>query len=126
MGFSTASLCVKMKLIKYLALLYFIQISHAAEYDKIYSGKYTWGHEVETFKPCNVKETYWVSGSSWVKVPLVNFYADNVNKPYEPIYIKFRGHLLDEEVDGFASRYNELIRISEIKEMSLKVPTECK
>jgi hypothetical protein len=115
-----------MKIIIRLTLLLFASVSYAAEYDKIYSGKYTWGHEVETFKPCNVKETYWVSGSSWVKAPLVDFYTDNTDKPYEPIYIKFRGHLLDEEVDGFASRYNGLIRISEVKEKSLKVPTECK
>lgn len=42
------------------------------------------------------------------------------------IYIEFRGHMLDEEVGGFAADYDGHIRISEIKKRSLDIPMECK
>ena len=101
-------------------------IAFGAEYDEIYKGKYTWGHEVDVFRPCNSKKAYWVSASSWIQGPLLDFYKSKVTKPYQPIYIEFRGHMLDEEVEGFATDYDGFIRFSEIKKNTLEIPNECK
>jgi len=46
--------------------------------------------------------------------------------PYQPIYLEFRGHLLDEVVDGFAVDYDGLIRISEIYHLGVPIPPDCK
>lgn len=114
------------KKLLFIALLCIPLTAVGVEYDKIYKGKYTWGHEVDVFQSCASKKTYWVSASSWVHGPLLDFYKSAITKPYQPIYIEFRGHILDEEVDGFAANYDGLIRASEIKKKALVIPKECK
>ncbi len=111
----------------YLAILfYFISASiFAADYDKSYVGKYSWGPETHSFTVCNSKTTYWVS-FDWAGVEMHEFYKKNQSKPYQFMYLRFRGHLLDEIVDGFAADYDGLIRISEIKEYSFVIPDSCK
>jgi len=101
-------------------------VTSGADFDKIYKGTYTWGHEVNVFQPCGSREAYWVSVSRWVQRHLLDFYKNTTIKPYQPIYIEFRGHLLDEEVGGFAADYAGLIRISGIKKGALDIPMECK
>ncbi len=98
----------------------------AASCDRVYSGLYYWGAEVNTFQPCGSKHTYWVSASSWVLGPLKQFLQANTCEPYQPIYIEMRGHLLDEKTDGFASQYDGLIRISEVISKDLEIPPGCK
>jgi len=93
--------------------LYVVNVT-AAEYNKKYKGLYYWGAEVNTFHPCDTKEKYWVSASSWVIGSAIEYLKKNTNKPYQPIYIEFRGHLLDEVLDGFAANTDGLIRISEL------------
>lgn len=103
----------------------FVMAAKGADYDSEYQGIYHWGAEVNTFSPCDSEMTYWVSGSSWVLKPLYNFVKDETKSPYEPVYIEFRGHLLDEKLDGFATEYDGLIRISELRLKSLKIPQQC-
>ena len=103
----------------------FTMEAKGAEYDSEYQGIYYWGAEVNTFSPCDSEKTYWVSGSSWVLRPLHDYAKEETKSPYEPVYIEFRGHLLDEKLDGFAAEYEGLIRISEIRLKSLKIPQLC-
>lgn len=94
-------------------------------HDEEYRGILYWGHEVRDFSPCDSEKVYAVSGSSWVLGPL---YDDMVNKkssPYQTVYIIFRGHLLDEILDGFASKLDGLIRISKIRSYTFTIPSEC-
>ena len=101
-------LCVSWRIfLKKIILIVFLFVSPiviGADCDKTYKGKYVWGHEVDSFQPCNSKKSYWVSASSWVKGPLLDYYKKLKLKPYEPIYIEFRGHVLNEVVDGFAGK----------------------
>lgn len=94
------------------------------ELDQIYVGKYTWGAEVHSFKPCNSQQSYWVS-YNWAGMEMNTFYKMNSTASYQPMYIKFRGHLLNEKVDGFALDYDGLIRISEVQEYSFDIPVSC-
>ena len=98
---------------------------HTVAHDEIYRGTYTWGHEVDVFKPCDSKKEYWVS-YNWAGYRLKEFYKNNTTQPYQPIYLEFRGHLLNEEVDGFAEQYDGLIHISEVKTLSKEVSGTCK
>lgn len=95
------------------------------EDDQQYSGIYVWGHEVHEFTPCNQDQTFWVSASAWVVGDLLEHYKADHAEPYQPLYLRFRGGILDEEVDGFASEYDGLIRISEVLEWSATIPTDC-
>lgn len=96
------------------------------EVDRIIAGRFIWGAEVTTIQPCQSQLVYWVSASSWTRGPLLDFYQNNVTKPYQPVYIEFRGQILDEKVGGFAADYDGLIRISEIKTKALQIPDNCK
>jgi len=92
--------------------------------DKIYEGIYIWGHEVHSFTPCNSKISYWV-GYHYAGHWMNEFYKQNHTKPYQKMYIKFRGRILDEQVDGFAEQYDGLIHISEVKNYSFDIPKSC-
>lgn len=94
------------------------------ELDQVYEGMYHWGAEVNSFTACNSKSSYWVS-YNWAGIEMNNFYKKNNETPYQPMYIKFRGHLLNEKVDGFALDYDGLIRISEVQEYSFDIPASC-
>ncbi len=93
--------------------------------EQVYRGIYVWGNEVNVFQPCDDKKSFWVSASTWVQEPLLEFYRSHTSQPYETIYVEFRGMVLDEVVGGFASDHDGLIRISEVLDLSLTVPEEC-
>lgn len=102
------------------------QATLAGDCDRVYKGRYYRGAEVNSFHPCNSESTYWVSASSWVMNPVWSTLRKQTIQPYQPIYLEFRGHLLDEVVDGFAADYNGLIRISEIYHLGVAIPPDCK
>lgn len=114
-----------MKKISLLLLTFLLASCDRSGLDQIYIGKYYWGAEVNSFTPCNTKTSYWVS-YNWAGIEMNNFYKKNSKAPYQPMYIKFRGHLLNEKVDGFATDYDGLMRISEVQEFSFDIPTTCK
>ena len=89
------------------------------ELDQTYEGVYAFGAEVNTFTTCDKKQSYWAG------LEMQSFYKQNSTKPYQPMYIKFKGHLLNEKVDGFALNYDGLIRISAVQEYSFEVPAKC-
>ncbi|AMO55052.1 hypothetical protein GZ77_00395 [Endozoicomonas montiporae] len=92
--------------------------------EMVYRGYYTRGAEVHTFTPCKSDKTYWVS-FDWAGREMSDYYKSNVSKPYEPMFIEFRGHLLNEQVDGFALEYDGLIRISEVKTFGFGEGNQC-
>lgn len=93
--------------------------------EKTYKGTYSYGHEVHSFKPCNEKKDYWVS-FNWAGMEMHEFYKRSGKKPYQPMYIEFRGQVLNEAVDGFAEQSSGLIRISEVFSYTFQVPATCK
>ena len=114
-----------MKIITSIVILMSSVLASAADYDQIYEGKYYWGPEVNSFTLCTGSPSYWVS-FNWAGIEMQNFYKKKRKEPYQGMYLKFRGHLLDEEVDGFAGSYDGLIHISEVKEYSFEIPESCK
>jgi len=102
---------------KRLAKLGILKVSHERIYQHIFA-------EVNTFTTCDKKQSYWAS-FNWAGLEMQSFYKQNSTKPYQPMYIKFKGHLLNEKVDGFALNYDGLIRISAVQEYSFEVPAKC-
>lgn len=95
-----------------------------ADCDQVWRGIYVHGAEVETLRPCGSDTTYWVD-YGFAGLPLKEFHLQHTSEPYEAIYVEFRGHLLYEETDGFAASYDGLIRVSEVLELSSKIPPDC-
>jgi len=98
--------------------------SCATSPERTYKGTYSYGHEVRSFKPCNEIEDYWVS-FDWAGMEMQDFYEDSAKRPYQALYIEFRGQVLNEAVDGFAEQSSGLIRISEVLSYTFEVPTGC-
>jgi hypothetical protein len=115
-----------MKTILLIGMLLQPVMTTAATCDRTYTGLYRWGAEVNTFQPCGSDTTYWVSASAWILGPLKAYLQQHTGRPYQPVYIEMRGHLLDEETGGFASQYDGLVRISEIISKDTKIPAGCK
>lgn len=99
--------------------------TNAQGHERVYSGTYSWGPEVHAFKPCNSEEHFWVS-FDWAGIEMQEYYKNNTKKPYQVMYLEFRGIELDEVVDGFAATYSGLVRISEVKKYTFEVPALCK
>jgi hypothetical protein len=97
----------------------------ANDCEMVFKGLYTWGAEVNVFQPCGSKDVFWVSASSWVQGPLIEYVQKSIATPYQSIYIEFRGVLLNEVRGGFAEQYDGLIRVSEINHKSRDIPVEC-
>lgn len=93
-------------------------------HDSEFRGVYTRGAEVEVFSPCDSDYSYWTS-YNWAGIPLREFHIQNAREPYQGVYVRFRGQLLDEETDGFAEGYDGLVRISEVYEMKVAIPADC-
>ena len=107
-----------------LALTAFLLASNLYAHDEIFKGTYVRGHEVDAFQPCGSKQSFWAS-YSWAGQELVEFYKSRPRNPYQPIYVEFRGHILNEELDGFAISYDGMIRISEVLLVKDDIPAEC-
>ncbi len=108
-----------------ISLTCFSFIVSASNHEKLYSGTYFWGSEVHSFKSCNKNEVYWVS-FDWAGNKMHEFYKKHSTKPYQAMYIEFRGQELNEVLDGFAIDYSGLLRISEVKKFTFDVPKQCK
>jgi hypothetical protein len=53
------------------------------------------------------------------------YLESNTSQPYQPVYVEFRRHLLNEEVDGFGKNYDGLMRVSEINAKGIDIPAGC-
>ena len=104
---------------------FMVGVVNAGDCDAVYKGNYTWGAEVDVFQPCGSEKVYWVSASSWVKRPLIEYLKNTTTRAYQSVYIEFRGHIMNEVRDGFAEQYDGLIRVSEITYQSRKEAVQC-
>ncbi|MDG3085186.1 hypothetical protein P7F88_03345 [Vibrio hannami] len=114
-----------MKKLLAFTLAFFSVAGHAEIVEKVYKGLYVYGHEVHSFRACNTEEEYWVS-YNWAGLEMNDFYKANQKENYQPMYIEFRGQILNEQVDGFASDFDGLIRVSEVKQYTFILPESCK
>ena len=68
-------------------------------------GSYIYGHEVNSFKPCGTTAELWVVGEQNIMTKLENDYMRLTNKPYEEVFVSFKGKKLPKASDGFADDY---------------------
>jgi hypothetical protein len=99
-------------------------VLQATEIDHIYAGKFVWGHEVRSISLCNQQIWHW----AYLHEPnnkMIEYYIKNQNKPYQEIYIKFKGHFSSMNSTGFSELYNSKIQLTEIIEYSFEIPKSC-
>lgn len=98
--------------------------SCAKHSDQTYTGRYVWGHEVNSIALCDGGAVYWVDPSPAGK-EVEQFYRDNAGEPYQPMYLEFRGDLVDRQPVGFEEDYDGIMRINEVEKYSFDLPASC-
>jgi hypothetical protein len=81
-------------------------------------GHYTWGHEVETFRPCGSTQTFWVTGDAALLQPLRALSAaasQARGQPYQPIYVEASVVAEGKANDGFAADYDGVYRLASVE-----------
>jgi hypothetical protein len=63
----------------------------APQGESTYRGYFIIESEVEAFRPCNSKVPLWLDYTSEVRAPLYARYQELKARPYEEIYVVFRG-----------------------------------
>ena len=97
----------------------------ACERPPEHRGLYYWGAEVNVVCPCGSRDCYWVRGEPAVLNPLRVYVQKQTSEPYQPIYLTYRGHRLDEPTSGFAVNYEGYQLISEVISRSVTLPEDC-
>ncbi len=96
--------------------------------DKPVAGVYTYGHEVESFAPCNTEAAYWITGHETVLNTLKDASlakAEQLQAPYQGIYAEVNLALLPAAEDGFAADYDGVVQALEVKKWRKDIPKTC-
>ncbi len=119
------------KIINYLLLGLAIQSCSSInrsldnEPENTLAGYYTYGHEVNTFQPCNDKEVFWVTGEDETLERINKSYYNFTSEPYEEVFIKIIGSLSEKGTSGFSTDYDGKIQIKQLIHMQKKSSTDC-
>ncbi len=91
-------------------------------------GHYTWGAEVETFRPCGSKQSFWIVGDKALLQPLRDKAAQLAQargKPYQQVYIEASAVSEGKATDGFAKDHDAVYRLQAIQTSSETSPMGC-
>lgn len=88
-------------------------------------GIYYWGAEVNAVCPCGSRQCYWVKTGPDIGNRLKGFVQRNTSKPYQGVYLVYRGQLLDEATVGFAANYDGLMAVDEVLGLTVEIPSDC-
>jgi hypothetical protein len=91
----------------------------------VIEGRYVWGAEVESFRPCGDSLTYWVAAAEPVWQQLRAEHQALTSEPYQPVFVRVHGSPSDEPRDGFALDYDGLFRIDSVVSVSATIPAAC-
>ena len=91
-----------------------ISLGGCEDASPVIQARYYWGAEVNVICPCVGEVCYWVDGSAEVIKPVQHFLQKKIKRPYQPVYLVFRGQLLDEAPVGFGANYDGLIQIDQV------------
>lgn len=89
------------------------------------TGYYTYGHEVNTFQPCNDKDVFWLTGENETLELMNKSYYNSTSQPYEEVYIKVIGSFSEKGTSGFSSDYDGELQIKKLIHMQKKSSTDC-
>jgi hypothetical protein len=91
-------------------------------------GYYYWGHEVETFHPCNSQQEFWVVGKDLLLQPLRDKATELSRvrgQPYQPVYVETSGVPEGKASDGFAADYDGVYRFTAVRTVAVSGPPGC-
>ncbi len=100
--------------------------SRAGVKEKVLIGHYIYGHEVNSFQPCNNKEVFWVKGPNKLLEFMAKKYSDYAAQAYDEVFVEIIGNFENRATDGFAMDYDGQIYVMKMVLMKKKIDTDCK
>ncbi|MGE0624449.1 MAG: hypothetical protein AB7I04_05980 [Pseudomonadales bacterium] len=91
----------------------------------VLSGRYHYGGEVDIVCPCGSSLCYWVRAEPAIAKALHDFALRHAEAPYQGMYLRWRGQLLDEPRIGFPANYDGLMRVEEVLTLTAEIPGDC-
>jgi len=93
---------------------------------KVFKGMYTVGNEVNTFRDCGSRVTYWVNDSLADMQKPYEQAVQPLVYPYESVYAEVKGYLAGKSALGYASEYENVLVVTEIIRLEAKsLRTHC-
>ena len=89
-------------------------------------GHYIYGHEENSFQPCNQKKVFWVIGDNNILLLLEENYLRYTSTSYEEVYLEISGEYKAKAKDGFAMDYDGQIQVLKMLQMRKKMEQDCK
>lgn len=89
-------------------------------------GHYIYGHEVNSFQPCNQKNVFWVTGSKKILQLLEQKHREYTSQPYEEVFAEIIGSFVGKASDGFAMDYDGQNLVIRMLGMKKKSKSDCK
>jgi hypothetical protein len=89
-----------------------------------YSGSFTYGFEVISFKPCNSDEVWWLNGEAAAMSDLRTRYAA-ITKTMQPVHVQLRGLISERGIYGHMGGYQREFYLKDVLEVRAKQPTDC-
>ncbi len=89
------------------------------------SGVYTWGAEVNTFRPCGGDKTFWVVAPDSVLHTLRSAHDSLASEPAQGILVEVMTMHSGRKPEGFAKRYDGVLGIVEVLSVQDSVPARC-
>lgn len=81
---------------------------------EVVKGSYIYGNEVSSFQPCGLTAEFWVIGEQKLMNQLQNNYMELASKPYQQVFVSFRGSRQPKAEDGFAADYSGQFKVTEV------------
>ena len=99
--------------------------SRGAIAEESIAGCYTFGHEVNVFKPLQGDSVFWVVGPDDVLQRLRSVHDSLTSKPYEQVWARVLAKRSTQKPDGFAADYNGLLEVRQVVEIRRAGAGEC-
>ena len=87
------------------------------EFQKVLNGTYIFGSEVSSFQPCGSSAELWVTGEQKLLTKLESDYMNLVAKPYQEVFVSFKGNRLPKAKDGFAADYDGKFELLDVLDL---------
>lgn len=109
-----------------LGTLTFLAIGRSLE-SGTWEGHFTAGRAGRIFRPCGTRASWWVQNPSFETTAddLEARYDEIVSRPYEQIYVRFRGEVSRKGQYGPLGSYQRVVYIEEILDVREKQDGDC-
>jgi hypothetical protein len=92
-----------------------------------WEGFFTAGRAGRNFRPCGTRASWWVQNPAFAETAdeLEQRYEQIVSRPYEQIYVRFRGEASRKGQYGPLGSYQRVVYVQEILELREKQDGDC-